>query len=294
MSQSQAASGQGIPHSLCSPFCRRWLHHVWAELVGPGSNNSKDFLCSSAVISENPLIQLQLAFGYLEHRNHCQHHSLDSAYWNILWGFFFGWVLFCFGVGFFVFHWKEYSETLVPWWWIISPYLVCHAPSELTGVHRLLFQAGPGYGWLSKFWHLYFLQVYNSAIIYHSWLWKFVLQQCSRVKCLCPEYWTSFISNSALVRFSGAQLCDLYWCVQWLDLVACISSTSIGVENSLVTARQRCRIAQQLPNKPHFFLYITVGGIYQSQFNVKPGRSHCSISNCKHASKGLSYISLSS
>lgn len=43
--RAQAAPGKGVPCSLCNPCCWRWLHHVWAELVGPGSHSSSVFLC---------------------------------------------------------------------------------------------------------------------------------------------------------------------------------------------------------------------------------------------------------
>lgn len=206
--------------------------------------------------------------GYLEHRNQCQHHSLDSAYLNIFWGFFFGWVLFWGEI--LVFHWKKYSEILVPWWWTISPCLVFHAPSvkfllrELTGVHQEMTFSGWGRAWLTC------PSSDTCTSPTFTTLPLFTSTDCGNWCC------SNVPGLSAYVQ-STEQL--LFQIQPWSEFVVHNFVTSTDVFSDLtlwpVSAPLllvwRTHLLQQgrgaellnsFQNKAHFFLCITVGGLY--------------------------------
>lgn len=80
--RAQAAIGRGS-HTACATLSSGGDFELsWWDQA---HTTQKSFCISSpVVISENPFSQFQLPFRYLEHRNHCQHHSTDSACLNIL------------------------------------------------------------------------------------------------------------------------------------------------------------------------------------------------------------------
>lgn len=229
--RAQAASGEGIPSSLGIPFFWRRIHLIWAGLLGPGSHNSKVFLCSPAVISENPPSQFQLAFGYPEHGIHCQHHSIDSAYLNILWAFFCGWVLFWGGLFFLLFstgkntlkYWCLDDEPSLPIWFAMLPVLNSCTVNWLEFLRRLLlfFRLVTGHGWpvlvlTSVLKHLVFqMQLWSDPVVHN------------------------FVTSTDV--FNDLTL----WPVSVPFLLVWNSNSLQPLLNSF-------------QNKPHFFLYLTL------------------------------------
>lgn len=235
------------------------------------------------MISENPLSQFQLPFRYLEHRNHCQHHSIDSVYLNILWGFLFGWVLFCFGVDFFglfftgkntLKYWCLDDEPSLPIWFAMLPVLNSCTENWLEFIRRVLRFSGWGRAGLTcpssdicTFLRFTTLPLFTTAYCGNSC--------CSNVPGL-----SACVSRTLNIVYFKCSPGQIQWCTTLWPLPMCSMTWPCGLYqvHFCWCGKFTCYSKAEVQN------CSTASRINPISFCT----SHCSISSSKLASKGLS------